>query len=792
MRPAGGLRLLAVGSLGLLCAVTSGASRVSGSRLGSHLLTSQGPISALQTESRDEGNGEELSDEGDLREADACEAQEAVASVMEEDLQKLKDTSSPWVRFLSKLTEIKDNKQVCMQPQSSKNLCTLPEAVASSGQLPHLQCGGDTYMQLIGTYVHAKNCILSLAVTQTLTQNWLGHAGSSGIFQQLVNQYEKALSYSNIDNPLYYLYQDAAQLVKDIMQSAKDGIAAFHSVEVKSVLQKRRRELTALLCALGRGSEADVGSNVIVSDRLVVIRGSFGDSEDEALSVFKSAVDAFGLFVRALLEEGGFVDRATEIHNTLHRFRFSKLGPMFDNVVPPATAGDEALSLMKVIPVKQGRGGSRGDHHKDEHALKEAEQQQQQTHSFLQVGLHEEPAGVAPSLASPMLPPLATTPQPQQQMQPLPSGFAAAAPPPPPAGLAAAAAPPAGAPAAPAAAVTPAAAAEIPAAPAVAPATAAAAASPAEAAPATGTVLIGGEVGAATSQVPQEEAAAVAAGAAGGGPPGLTGVPPSKAEAETRGDKQQQPRSADGAGVKEHRKEEVSVRQKIFNMATQLRMFEMDGDGLTYTGDISALDKTIKAGYTDITDKIYVVWAQILPQAFAATSFKLLSLLLPNPSVDFAEFYNCTMKEDGSIEEGFVGEPPVNHKLLVERISVAVDDAYKDTWRRFFKAADDLGLEAPSTHSAGAQQAGAAPVSTAQLGAGMVKPHSFVSAGEEKEQFSLAIVSSGDGLSIGDLAKFVDPVQVDNETVSALVSHKSYDCLQFLLSFRDLFMAEMS
>ncbi|KAL8428689.1 hypothetical protein ACSSS7_007078 [Eimeria intestinalis] len=765
MRPAGGLRLLALGSL--LCAVTAGASRVSGSRLSSHLLTTQGPLSALETEARDEGNGEEPSEEGELREGDACEAQEAVASVMEEDLQKLKDTSSPWVRFLSKLTEIKDNKQVCMRSQSLKNLCTLPEADASSKQPPHLQCGGDNYMQLIGTYVRAKNCILSLAVTQTLTQNWLGHAGSSGIFQQLINQYEKALSYSNIDSPLYYLYQDAAQLIKDLMQSAKDGIAAFHSLEVKAVLQKRRRELTALLCALGRGSEADVGSNVLVSDRLVVIRGSFGDSEDEALSVFKSAVDAFGVFVRALLEEGGFVDRATEIHNTLHRFRFSKLGPLFDNVVPPATAGDEALSLMKVIPVKQGSRGSRGgETHKDElHALKEAEQQQQQTHSFLQVGLHEEPAGVAPSLASPMLPPLATTPQPQQQMQPLPSGLAAAAGAPPP-GLAAPAAPAAAAAAPAAAAVTPAAAAEIPAAPvAAAPTAGAAQASPAAAAPATGTVLIGGEVGAATSEVPQQEAAATAAAAkAEGGLPGMSGLPSSKGEAD-----KQQPHADNGGGGKEHKKEEVSVRQKVFNMATQLRMFQREGDELTYTGDISALDKTIKAGYTDITDKIYVVWAQILPQAFAATSFKLLSLLLPNPAVDFAEFYNCTMKEDGSIEEGFIGEPPVNHKLLAERISVAVDDAYKETWRRFFKAADDLGLEGPNTHSAGAQQTGASAVSAAQLGAGMVKPHSFVSSTEEKEQFSLAIVSSGDGLSIGDLAKFADPVQVDNETVSALV-----------------------
>ena len=46
----------------------------------------------------------------------------------------------------------------------------------------------------------------------------------------------------------------------------------------------------------------------------------------------------------------------------------------------------------------------------------------------------------------------------------------------------------------------------------------------------------------------------------------------------------------------------------------------------------------------------------ILPQAFAVTTFKFISLLTPNPQVDFAEFYNSTLADDGSVTEGFEGE----------------------------------------------------------------------------------------------------------------------------------------
>lgn len=197
-------------------------------------------------------------------------------------------------------------------------------------------------------------------------------------------------------------------------------------------------------------------------------------------------------------------------------------------------------------------------------------------------------------------------------------------------------------------------------------------------------------------------------------------------------------------------------------------MFEMHGEELGYTADVAALEKTIKAGYTDFTDKIYVVWAQLLPQAFTLTTFKFLSLLFPNPIVDIAEFYNSTMAEDGSIKEGFEGEPPVNHKLLVERFSLAVDDAYKDAWRRFFSVADDLGIDGSKPQAV--QQQPAAPVSTLEMDVGVVKPHSFASTREEQEEYNVAIVSSADGLSVDDLEKFADVAAINQASVEALAS----------------------
>lgn len=49
----------------------------------------------------------------------------------------------------------------------------------------------------------------------------------------------------------------------------------------------------------------------------------------------------------------------------------------------------------------------------------------------------------------------------------------------------------------------------------------------------------------------------------------------------------------------------------------------------------------------------------------------------------------------------------------------------------------------------------------------MVRPHSFVS--EEPEEYSVAIVSSNDGLSVADLEKFADTAAVNRSSVEALV-----------------------
>lgn len=56
---------------------------------------------------------------------------------------------------------------------------------------------------------------------------------------------------------------------------------------------------------------------------------------------------------------------------------------------------------------------------------------------------------------------------------------------------------------------------------------------------------------------------------------------------------------------------------------------------------------------------------------------------------------------------------PVNHKLLVERFSMAVDDAYKDAWRRFFIVADDLGIGGSTPQAV--QQQPSAPVSAFEM-----------------------------------------------------------------------------
>ncbi|OEH78228.1 hypothetical protein cyc_00091 [Cyclospora cayetanensis] len=669
MWPHCGRRLLVVSSVGLLFAATAKGAPAEASKLGGPEASAVlSPLSAVELHSRAQDDVfDDPLDEEELREEEACGGQEAMSNVMTSELEKLRDPTSPWAKFLSKLTAIKDAKQVCTQSQTSEGLCSLPEAPeGGSSTALQLPCGGDDYMKLISNYVRTKNCILSLAVTQTLTQNWLGHAGSDGIFPQLIAKYEKALEYASLDSELYSLYQDSAQLLREVIQSAKDGIAAFHSPELKAVFLKRRKELTALLCALGRGAEADTGANVVVSDHMVVIRGNFEESEEEALTAFQSAVDTFGLYVQALLEDGGFLQRATDIHVTLHKFRLSKLSAMLTDIEPSTNEGDDALSLMRIIPGKHNK--------QSKHKTKEVSNKTQDAAApaFLESAAQQGAVAAAAAVAAANLATPATAPQQQQ-------------------------------------------------------------------------ALVG-----------QSQSAALEAAPA---PTSPSGNPPPHAE---KGDHAGHP-PAHGIVDGEHKG--VPIRQKTITMAAHLRMFEMHGEELGYTADVSALSKTIKAGYTDITDKIFVVWAQFLPQAFVSTTFKFLSLLLPNPVVDIAEFYNSTMAEDGSVTEGFTGDLPVNHKLLAERFSVAVDEAYKDSWRRFFEVADDLGVDNDQSGSV-AQQA--PPVSALQVEVGAVKPHSFVST-EENDDFSVAIVSSSDGITPTDLDKYIDSEAIDKASVEALV-----------------------
>lgn len=50
-----------------------------------------------------------------------------------------------------------------------------------------------------------------------------------------------------------------------------------------------------------------------------------------------------------------------------------------------------------------------------------------------------------------------------------------------------------------------------------------------------------------------------------------------------------------------------------------------------------------------------MVWGGLAPQAYTVTLLRALLGGVPNPVVDLAEFYNCTMAEDGTITEGFKG-----------------------------------------------------------------------------------------------------------------------------------------
>lgn len=590
MWPLESRRLSALGTLGLLCAAVGGAAPSESTGVGVHVLSSSDSLSALQMRVKGDDAEEEL-DEDDLREEDACEGEEAMASVMKSELKKLQDGTSAWVRLLSKLTEIKDDKQVCTQSQTPEAFCNLPTPEEGMKGKPQLPCGGDDYMNLIGTYMSTKNCVLSLAVTQTLTQNWLGHSGNDGIFQRLIAQYTKALEYSNLDTELYYIYQGAAELVTELLQSAKDALAAFHSLDIKSVLLKRRMELTSLLCALGRGTEVDFGSNVVLTGNLVVIRGAFGEGENEAVAAFKTAVDTFGLFVKALLEEGGFLDRATGYHNDLHKYRLKKLSAMFEDITPTANEGDEGVSLMKILPVRQPK---KRKHKKAETSGTEG------TASFLEASSGEEPA----ASGQPLLEAPVQQPQPQQQQQPA----AAAAQP-----VAAAAAPTAAAPSVAVAAAPP----TLATAATAAPATPA----PTEAAPAAtseqGSTIFGSSQTTAPAQAAAPEAASApaaspaplspeAAAAPAQGAAAASSAAPLAAETAPT-----TPSTASAAAPAGTAKDEVKkagkdgkgvpIRQKVQSMAIKLRMFEVHEEELGYTADISVLEKTVKAGYTDIT-----------------------------------------------------------------------------------------------------------------------------------------------------------------------------------------------
>ncbi|CDI76908.1 hypothetical protein, conserved [Eimeria acervulina] len=783
------------------------------------------PPSAALLQERAAAAEEDVDDAGsgeNDEEEEVCEAQEAMSSFLTQELEKLQDSSSAWAKFLSKLAEVKENKDVCMETGESSNKRICEHGESSSGAPQPLPCGGDAYEELISKYFQAKNCELSLAVTQTLMQNWVGHGDKEGIFDKLMFLYGKAMEYGNLDSDLYYVYQDAKGLLEELLQQAKDSVAAFHSSDIKSVFVKRRREMLGLLCALGRGTDAGaLAADIVVTESVMVIRGDFEESAAAAVLAFAAAVDAFGAYPRMLLEEGGFLERAEKIHENYHKFRMNKLNGILTDIEATANAGEDSSGLMDLVPHRRhtrhhSSSSSSSSSSKDGSQAPGKDSAEAAAPVFLE-GAAEQIAA-APTEGMPQIAAAAQQPG-GAAAQPAPTPLLTATPPASTAGPGAAAPPVTAPPAAPvqqlqqqpqpAAAV-----------PGVQPAVAAAPSQGAAAPGAATTVFSSGVSGSpaplttapeAAQQPPPPPAAAPtspaasplptdtstaapaasalpqqqpAGGAAAPPPPGKPSAPGAVGAAGAAGGE------AEAAGEGHNSNHSIPIRDRIEDMVRSMKMFEVEDGAITYRPNLTTLERVVKAGYTDITDHVFVEAFMMLPQAFVVSTFKLISLLLPNPQVDFAEFYNSTLADDGTITEGFSGELPVNHKLLAERFSEAVDEAYKDTWREFFHDQDGINdiaqLQSPKPQQqllqqqqqqAASQQTEAEEHVSAleQRGSGVVQPHSFVLTGaEEESSFKVAIVSTSDGFKTGDVEQFADVQAVNSMSLQALASSASF------------------
>ncbi|KEP65037.1 UNVERIFIED_CONTAM: hypothetical protein HHA_243930 [Hammondia hammondi] len=846
---------------------------------------------------------------------DECEAQVVVQKMLQAELDgsstSLMAASPQWKHLKASLEKHMDNKELCAPLSGSQPVCRqvqkADDAEVVGSATTQLKCGGAEYEKLIEKYVHEKNCLTAVVFSHVLAQTWLGHTDPSkafgggsefarrGIVDVLVSQYKKAMDSGFLDDTLWYIYQDTAALLENFKSAAVQGLNAFNSDAVKKALLRRRETQTAIFCSAGNGGDAHLGPNVIVNDGALIFRVNLDGEDGAAVDAFTEAIRTFATtFVQAVLEEGGFLDRAIELHKRFYKFRFFKVQGLMQNAEPSADVREQN-KLMNALPIEKRR-------------KKKQEKTPTENASFLQVAsgakvdpqqLQLAPISVPTQLPTQLAPQMPTTVSqvPLAVVPPtpavIPTTQAVGAPDPYLSSVPMATAvtdmmqPVAAiAPVAAVAAVAPQQLSEVPQslplpqalqpqAPSVqglaAPtqqtplpqANTAAVAQPAVTFPTaatTGQTLFTPSEQTPTMLGPQGPMPGVQGSNPATAPstqmePPLSPVevyeqgaqhqpleqqtemsepvqrnpekpstqeevPAKKVESRAKTSEQNQKYSGalsapgtlderghlpevtyNAAKISLQPVKAVPIKQKVQAIFSRLRMLKMSNETVLYEPDTAMVEKTVKAAYLDTTDRVFDVWGALLPQAATTTTAQLLTLLLPKPDVDLAEFYNKTMTSEGVISDGLQSQLPVNHTRLVERFSLLLEETYRNCWRSFFNTNDNFLSSSGSseTEEKAAISAASNPtVSAVQLSdakvvdladgvvqrglekaasmEAVVKGHSFVSlkSSSTEKGIDIAIVDSSDGVGVSELAKvFTDEELVHNLTEKALSSGSS-------------------
>ncbi|PFH32842.1 hypothetical protein BESB_014550 [Besnoitia besnoiti] len=871
------------------------------------------PDDSLANEEDDEDS---VLSEQDQDAEDECEAQAVMQSMLEDELSgastNLMAASPQWKTLRENLRQHMDNKELCAPQTGTGPVCrqmkTLEDgsSEASATATSELKCGGSAYEKLIERYVHEKNCMAAIVFSHVLAQNWLGHLDASkatsgseverkGIIEVLVSNYKTAMDSGILDDQLWYVYKDAAQLLEEFRTAATDGLNAFNSEDVRAALLRRRSNQVAILCSAGNGNEAHLGANVIVNEGSVIFRVNLDGQDAATVEAFTAAINTFAQkFVQVVLEDGGLLDRAIDLHKQFYRFRFFKVQGLMQNA-EPSTDVREQNKLMAALPLEK---------HKKKHKHNKKEDEElHESASFLQVQeipqqipFQQMPPQVAAvPTAAPIMPVTAPMTLPgavQSSMAFVPEAAAT---------LAAGVVSPLGVPtgdfdvnaaaaqafaqpqdvAVPVVAQQPQLRSVLPVAPQPMPAdfhpqepqTMPGLAGPGpmpqtvgSQGPVNGVVAeqdVATPLGGLSPQLLQPVASAALAAPAVGVQQHEQEAPLSPVEAYERdAAKMQLPEAQDArlpsvaSGASEHQADRadgdepqkdteeahearkgahaahkgelgalgipgempempwrvqqmpkqtkaVPIKQKVTAIMSRLRMLKMQNETIAYEANTEEVERIVKAAYLDMTDRVFDVWGALLPQAAVTTTAQLLTLLLPKPDVDLAEFYNKTMGPDGTIVDGYHDQLPVNHTRLVERFGEYIEEVYRDCWRIFFSTNDNfLGSSKPvatppvsemvaSNNSAisaleladMADAAVSAFTETASRhGSGNTKPlrparveHSFIStAASASKGIDLAVVDSSEGVPMSELSSvFTDEDKVQDMTVKALRSASS-------------------